>query len=142
MPARLHTDLTDEPLSVEAAYAFVADPAAGAIVVFTGTTREESEGRAVTALTYEAYAERAWRQLATLAADVAERWPATCAVWLEHRVGTLAVGEPAVVVAVSAAHRVEAFEAARHGIDTLKAEVAIWKQEHWADGGAHFPGSP
>lgn len=142
MPARLHTDLTEEPLSVEAAYAFATDPAAGAVVVFTGTTRQETDGRAVAALSYEAYTEQAKRQLSVLAADVAERWPAACAVWLEHRVGTLAIGEPAVVVAVSATHRLEAFEAARHGIDALKAGVAIWKKEHWAAGGAHFPGSP
>lgn len=142
MPARLHTGLTADPLSVEAAYAFATDPAAGAVVVFTGTIREESNGRAVSALSYEAYAEQAERQLSTLAAEMAETWPATRAVWMEHRVGTLAIGEPAVVVAVSAGHRTEAFEAARHGIDTLKATVAIWKEEHWADGGAHFPGSP
>lgn len=142
MPARLHTGLTEDPLSVEAAYAFATDPAAGAVVVFTGTAREESGGRAVAALSYEAYAEQALRQLDVLAAEVAEQWPAVRAVWLEHRVGTLAVGEPAVVVAVSAAHRAEAFDGARHGIDTLKATVAIWKHEHWADGGAHFPGSP
>lgn len=140
--ARLHTALTEDPLAVESAYAFATDPAAGAVVVFTGTIRQESEGRAVAALSYEAYAERAGRQLDALAAEVATRWPAVRAVWLEHRVGTLAIGEPAVVVAVSAAHRDEAFEAARHGIDVLKATVAIWKQEHWADGGAHFPGSP
>lgn len=140
--ARLHTALTPDPLSVEGAYAFAADPAAGAVVVFTGTIRQQSDGRAVVALSYEAYVERAQRQLEALAGEVAAQWPTACAVWLEHRVGTLAIGEPAVVVAVSAAHRAEAFEAARHGIDTLKATVAIWKQEHWADGGAHFPGSP
>ncbi|MDP8977126.1 MAG: molybdenum cofactor biosynthesis protein MoaE, partial [Actinomycetota bacterium] len=61
---------------------------------------------------------------------------------LEHRTGTLALGEPSVVVGVSAAHRPEAFDAARFGIDTLKATVAIWKKEVWADGGAHWPGSP
>ncbi|HVM14517.1 MAG TPA: molybdenum cofactor biosynthesis protein MoaE [Egibacteraceae bacterium] len=142
MGARLHSGLGEEPLSVDAAHAFATDPGAGAVVVFTGTVREESEGRAVAALSYEAYPEQAERQLQSLAAEVAEKWPATKAVWLEHRVGTLAIGEPSVVVAVSAAHRAEAFEAARHGIDTLKATVAIWKQEHWADGGAHFPGSP
>lgn len=142
MSARLHARLTDEPLSVEAAHAFASDPGAGAVVVFTGTVREHSEGRSVAALSYEAYAEQAERQLAALAAEVAEKWPAARGVWLEHRVGTLAIGQPSVVVAVSAAHRAEAFEAARYGIDTLKATVAIWKQEHWADGGAHFPGSP
>lgn len=140
--ARRHTALAEDPLSVDAAYAFATDPAAGAVVVFAGTTRDHSEGRGVAALSYEADAERARRQLTDLAADMAGRWPTVCAVWLEHRVGTLSIGEPAVVVAVSAPHRDEAFEAARYGIDTLKATVAIWKQEHWADGGSHFPGSP
>lgn len=142
MTARLHTRLTDEPLSVDAAQAFAADPAAGAVVVFTGMVREETDGRQVAALTYEAYTEHAERQLSALAAEMARTWPAARAVWLEHRVGTLAIGEPSVVVAVSAGHRVEAFEAARYGIDTLKATVAIWKQEHWGDGASHFPGSP
>ena len=142
MAARLHSRLTDEPLVVDAAHSFALDPSAGAVVVFTGVVRDRSEGRAVAALSYEAYAERAERQLAGLAQEIATRWPSARAVWLEHRVGTLGIGEPSVVVAVSAPHRGEAFDAARYGIDTLKATVAIWKQEHWADGGAHFPGSP
>lgn len=138
---RLHTRLTDEPLSVAAAHDFAQDPAAGAVCVFTGTVRWETAGRQVAGLVYEAYAEQAEPQLAALAAEVAARWPQVQAVWMEHRVGSLAVGEPAVVVAVSAGHRDQAFEAARHGIDTLKATVAIWKQEQWADGAAHWPGT-
>lgn len=142
MDARLHTRLSAEPLSVDAAHAFVADPAAGAVVVFAGTVRNETDHREVAGLTYEAYAEHAEPQLEALAAEVARRWPAARAVWMEHRVGTLAIGEPAVVVGVSAGHRGETFEAARYAIDTLKDTVAIWKQEHWADGASHFPGSP
>jgi molybdopterin synthase catalytic subunit len=141
MPARLHALLTDAPLSVEAAHSFAADPGAGATVVFTGTVRDHAEGRSVSGLVYEAYAERAQDQLDALVGAIAQRWPEALAVWAEHRVGTLAVGEPSVVVAVSAAHRTEAFEAARTGIDELKATVAIWKQEHWAEGGTHWPGS-
>jgi molybdopterin synthase catalytic subunit len=138
---RLHTHLTDVPLSISAAHAFVEDPAAGAVCLFTGTVRAETDGRPVAGLDYEAYEEQARDQLAALAADVAQRWPQVAAVWMEHRVGSLAVGEPAVVVAVSAGHRDAAFEAARYGIDTLKATVTIWKQEHWSDGGAHWPGT-
>lgn len=140
MSARLHTRLTDQPLSLDAAWSFCSDPGAGAVVVFSGIVRAETDGRAVTGLEYEAYAGQAERQLTALAAEVAQRWPAK-AVWMEHRVGTLAIGEPSVVVAVSTGHREEAFEAARHGIDTLKATVAIWKKEHWADGAAHWPGT-
>lgn len=142
MGARLHTRLTDEPLRLDAAHAFAEDPAAGAVVVFAGTVRDHADDREVTALEYEAFTERAEAQLATIAAGIAERWPTVRAVWIEHRVGTLAVGEPAVVVGVSAGHRPEAFDAARVAIDTLKETAAIWKKEHWADGEARWVGSP
>lgn len=141
MTARIHTEITHAPLSVPAAHAFVADPRAGAAVVFTGNVRNHAEGRSVAGLTYEAFEEHAGIRLAELAAEVADRWPSVRAVWMVHRLGELAIGEPAVVVAVAADHREEAFVAARHGIDTLKATVPIWKQEHWADGGAHWPGT-
>ena len=141
MGARLHTRLTADPLSVSTAYEFATAPEAGAVVVFTGTVRRVSEGRDVHGLTYEAYTERATEQLQALAAQVVERWADVTAVWMEHRVGALAIGEPAVVVAVSAPHRDGAFAAARWGIDELKATVAIWKQEHWAAGGSHWPGT-
>lgn len=140
MTARRSTRLTDQPLSPDAALAFCADPAAGAIVVFTGVVREETDGRGVAALEYEAFAEQAEAQLAELAGELAGRWPVR-AVWMEHRTGTLAIGEPSVVVAVSAPHRGEAFHACEWGIDTLKATVAIWKKERWADGAGHWPGT-
>jgi len=140
--ARLHTRLTEAPLAPDQAHAFCGDPAAGAVVVFTGTVRAETGGRPVVALDYEAWEGHADRQLAELGKEVARRWPAARAVWLEHRTGTLAIGEPSVVVGVSAGHRGEAFEAARWAIDTLKATVAIWKREHWADGDAHWVGAP
>lgn len=141
MTVRLHTRLTAEPLSVDAAYRFAADPAAGATVVFVGSVRDHAEGRPVSGLDYEAYAEQAEPQLEAVASALVADRPEVLAVWLEHRTGTLAIGEPSVVVAVSAGHRAEAFAAARQGIDTLKETVAIWKQEHWADGGSHWPGT-
>lgn len=140
--ARAHTRLTSDPLSVEAAQHFCADPGAGAVVVFTGAVRNVSDGQPVHGLTYEAFAERATEQLRALAAEVAQRHPTATAVWLEHRVGDLAIGEAAVVVGVSAPHRGAAFDAARWAIDTLKETVAIWKQEHWASGDASWPGVP
>jgi molybdopterin synthase catalytic subunit len=139
--SRLHTRMSDTPLSVDAAYAFAEDPGAGAVCVFTGTVRRETDGRDVAGLSYESYVEQADRQLAALAAEIAARWTQVRAVWMEHRIGDLAIGEPAVVVAVSAAHREQAFEACRYGIDTLKATVAIWKKEQWAAGGSHWPGT-
>jgi molybdopterin synthase catalytic subunit len=141
MNPRVHTDITQDPLSTEAAQAFVVDPAAGAVVVFTGTVRDHAEGRAVAGLTYEAYEEQARTCLVAVATDVVDSWPSVRALWMTHRLGALAIGEPSVVVGVSAPHRDEAFAAARQGIDTLKSTVPIWKQEHWAGGGAHWPGS-
>lgn len=141
MSARVHTAITPDPLSVEAAHAFTADPRAGAVVVFAGTVRNHADGRDVSGLTYEAYEEHAAERLAALADEVTQKWPSVRAVWMTHRLGALGIGEPSVVVAVSSDHRDEAFAAARHGIDTLKATVPIWKQEHWADGGAHWPGT-
>ena len=141
MAARVHTRLTEHPLSPEEAHRFCSDPAAGAVVVFTGTVRDRNEGQAVQGLTYEAYEERATAQLEALAAQVASHHPETVVVWLEHRVGDLAVGEPAVVVGVATGHRAEAFDAARWAIDELKATVAIWKQEHWAAGGSTWTGA-
>lgn len=141
MTARLHARLTEHPLSPDEAHHFCADPSAGAVVVFTGVVRNNSEGQGVQGLTYEAFAERASAQLESLASEVATRHPASAAVWLEHRTGDLAVGETAVVVGVSSGHRDEAFLAARWAIDELKSTVAIWKREHWAGGGSHWPGA-
>ena len=96
----------------------------------------------VVELTYEAYDEHVLPRFAALAAEMRRAWPTTGRVAILHRTGPLALGESSVVVAVSAPHRGEAFEAARFGIDTLKATAPIWKRERWADGtgwalGAH-----
>ncbi len=147
-----HTAICDEPLSTDAAQAFVAHPSAGASVIFTGVVRdhaldddEQGEGsgrrRAVSGLDYEAYTDLAERVLEELAVDVQQRWPELCAGWAVHRVGRLSVGDIAVVVAVSSPHRDTAFDAGRYLIDTLKETVPIWKKEHWAEGGHHWPGT-
>ena len=141
MSARVHTAIMTEPLALEPVYAFLFDPAAGGVVVFTGTVRDHAEGKPVTGLTYEVFVEEAEARLAELADEVASTWPSVHAVWMTHRSGALTVGEPSVVVGVSAEHRAEAFAAARYGIDTLKETVPIWKQEHWADGSTHWPGT-
>lgn len=141
MTARVHTAITAEPLALEPAYAFLADPAAGAVVVFAGTVRNHAEGRSVAGLTYEAFADQAQARLEQLAAQLCTRWPSVRAVWMTHRTGALAIGEPSVVVGVSSDHRPVAFDAARHAIDTLKATVPIWKQELWSDGSSHWPGT-
>src|SRR5206468_11274112 len=109
---------------------------AGGIDVCLGTTRAETQqGRALLALDYDAYGEMALGQMRELARGARERWPVRRLAIL-HRTGRVAVGEPSVVIAVSTPHRAQSFEACRWIIDTLKADVAIWKKEVWADGTA------
>jgi len=127
--------ITADTLPTDAAAAFVARADCGASVVFTGLVRDHSEGRpAVRSLEYEAYEEEVTPRLAAIAAEARSRWKTLGRLALLHRTGLLAVGEASVVVATSAPHRDEAFEAARFCIDTLKATAPIWKREAW-DGG-------
>ena len=125
------------PLDVQRALAFVADPRAGGTCVFIGTVRDHSDAGTVTGLEYEAWDELAERRFGEVADEVFERWPA-CRVALLHRTGALRVGEASVVVAVSAPHRAEAFEACRHGIERIKADAPIWKREALRSGEAHW----
>jgi molybdopterin synthase catalytic subunit len=120
--------VTAEPLDLAALSAAVRDPRAGAVVSFEGVTRD------VPRLEYEAYAEMAEPRLRAIAAEEAERH-GLCAVAVEHRTGTVALGEPSVIVAASAAHRGEAFAGARAVIDRVKAEAPIWKVEVFDDDG-------
>ncbi|MDH3260891.1 MAG: molybdenum cofactor biosynthesis protein MoaE [Acidimicrobiia bacterium] len=112
----------------------VVHPGAGAVVVFLGTVRDHSPGKAgVTHLEYEAYREQVEGKIAEIVAEAGDRWPILWAV-VEHRIGPVEVGEASVGVAVSSAHRAEAFEAARYLIDELKQRAPIWKKEHWTGG--------
>jgi molybdopterin synthase catalytic subunit len=129
--------ITGEPLRMEEATDFVADPAAGATCVFAGTVRNRSEAGDVTGLVYEAWDELADRRLREVAGEMRSTWPVR-KVALLHRIGALNVGETSVVVACSAPHRAEAFEACRHGIERLKQDVPIWKKEGLATGEAHW----
>jgi molybdopterin synthase catalytic subunit len=124
-----------DTLPIDAASAFVARPDCGASVVFTGLVRDHSEGRpGVTSLEYEAFEEEVTPRLAAIAAAARARWATVGRLVLLHRTGLLKVGEVSVLVAASAPHRDEAFEAARFCIDTLKATAPIWKREAWAGG--------
>lgn len=130
-PADTWVELTHDELPIAAVYEWALDPAAGAVVLFSGTVRDHAEHRTgVTQLTYEAYESEVAPRLADIAAEMRRRWPSLRKAALLHRVGTLGLTESSVVVAASAPHRDAAFEAARFGIDTLKATVPIWKQEH------------
>ena len=111
----------------------VHDPGAGAVVTFDGVVRDNARGRAVTALDYEAYPVAAERQLARIAREMKETWP-VLAVAIEHRTGTLQIGETSVVIAVSSAHRDAAFAASEYAIRRIKEIVPIWKKEYYDDG--------
>lgn len=129
-------EIVREPIDPAAVSAKVADPSVGGIVVFTGVVRESSNsGRAVTHLEYEAYPEMAVEQMEAIAREIRERWR-HCRVAITHRVGRMAVGEAAVVIAVAAPHRAEAFAACQYAIDRLKEIVPIWKKEYGPDGAA------
>ena len=132
--------LRDVPLDVAEVLAAVEDPGAGGVVSFTGLVRDSDGGRAVTELEYTAHpdAEAALRRVAeSVAADLPVHGLAAV-----HRTGLLRVGDVAVVVAASAAHRGQAFEAARRLIDDLKATVPIWKRQVFTDGGEEWVGTP
>ncbi len=125
--------LTHDPIDSAAVLASVSSRAAGAVVLFLGTTREFTAGKQTASLDYECYPEMAEKKLAELEAEARRRWPLEeCAV--VHRLGHLEIEEASVAVAVSSPHRAAAFEAARWLIDTIKQDVPIWKKENWADG--------
>ena len=122
-----YAEVTREPLDPEALRRLVADPCTGATIVFLGTTRE------VPTLEYEAYEDMAREQIQRLAQAVAEQH-GLAAVAVAHRVGTVELMEPSIVIAVSAGHRAEAFAGARALLDAIKSQAPIWKQEHPEDG--------
>jgi molybdopterin synthase catalytic subunit len=133
----LFVSVTTDPLSVDAALAFVGDPGAGGTCVFVGTVRDASDQGPVTGLSYEAWDDLAVQRLTEIAGELFATWPLRKVAVL-HRTGDLAVGEASVVVAVSAAHRAEAFEACRQAIERLKQDVPIWKKEGLESGEAHW----
>ena len=129
------TGLTESPIPVDAAAAWVVRPNCGAVVTFSGTARDHSVGRAdVSRLEYEAYEEQVVPRLDEIAATARTRWTDLGRIVMIHRVGVVPVTESAVVVAVSSPHRDHAFAAAKFCIDTLKQTVPIWKREDWSEG--------
>jgi molybdopterin synthase catalytic subunit len=129
--------LSGDQLPVAPATDWVVRPDCGAVVVFSGTARDHAPGRpGVEVLEYEAYEEQVEPRLRAIADEARVRWPVLGRIALIHRVGVVPVGESAVVVAVSAPHRDEAFVAARFCIDAVKASVPIWKHEKWSEGEA------
>jgi molybdopterin synthase catalytic subunit len=123
-----------EPLTPDAAAAAVDHPGAGGIAIFSGVVRDETEGRAVKFLEYEGHAPMAETKMREIGEAIHGRWPGVKRVAMLHRVGRLDIGEASVLIAVSAAHRGEAFAACQYAIDTLKRTVPVWKKEHFGDG--------
>jgi molybdopterin synthase catalytic subunit len=132
--------LTDTRIDVDAVRRAVDDPGFGAILVFEGVGRNHFEGRPVTALEYEAYAEMAVPEMEAIARECHERFGARVA--MVHRTGRVAIGEPSVVIAVGTPHRAACYEASRYAIDQLKVRVQVWKKEIYADGSAWKANAP
>jgi MoaE-MoaD fusion protein len=126
--------VVEHPLSPDGAASAVGDAGAGGIVVFLGVVRNETGGRAVKFLEYEAHAPMAEAKMREIGDQLRARWPSVKAIAMLHRIGRLQIGEASVLIAVSAAHRAEAFEACRYAIDTLKRTVPVRKKEHFEDG--------
>jgi molybdopterin synthase catalytic subunit len=135
---RILVCLSSLPLNAAQAAAFVADSGAGAVASFVGTARVSSSvtnHRRVVRLEYEAYPEMAEEQLLRISASVLDAHD-ILRIALMHRIGTVAIGEPSIVVAVSAAHRAAAFDACRAAVEAVKASLPVWKKEVYADGTA------
>jgi MoaE-MoaD fusion protein len=126
--------VVDAPLSPDAIAAEVDEPGAGGIVIFSGVVRNQTDGRPVKFLEYEAHTAMAEAKLREIGRAIRARWAGVRRVAILHRVGRLEIGESSVLIAVSAAHRGDAFDACRYAIDTLKRTVPVWKKEHFEDG--------
>ncbi|HET9969685.1 MAG TPA: molybdenum cofactor biosynthesis protein MoaE [Streptosporangiaceae bacterium] len=134
-------EVRESELSVDEVRAAVADPAAGGIALFAGAVRDSDHDRDVSGLSYSAHPS-ATGELRRVAETIAEKFPAVVGIAAVHRVGDLAIGDLAVVLAVSCPHRSEAFDACRQLIDMLKASVPIWKHQRFGDGTAEWVGTP
>lgn len=133
-----HFKISFAPLSLEEVYRLADDPANGAIVVMSGTVRNQTDGKPVVYLEYQAYEPMAIEVFRMIAAQIRQQWKDAIRVVIHHRIGKLKIGEISVLVAVGCPHRGEAFEACRYAIDTLKHNVPIWKKEFWSDGSSNW----
>ncbi len=129
--------ITTEVITGETVREAVEGPDAGAVVLFLGTVRDNTDGRPVKCLEYEAYPPMAEKKMAEIAQEVSDKWGIS-RVAMVHRVGKLEIGEVSVAVAVASPHRKDGFEACKYAMDRLKQIVPIWKREIWADGEAEW----
>jgi molybdopterin synthase catalytic subunit len=125
--------ITIAPLSLEEAYSLADDRANGAVVVMSGTVRNQTEGKSVEYLEYQAYQPMAIAVFKSIANNIRNQWQDVNRIVIHHRVGKLEIGAISVIVAVGSPHRAEAFEACRYAIDTLKHNAPIWKKEFYRD---------
>ena len=125
--------LTTDPIDVASALTHLQSAQAGAIDVFLGVVRDNTQDRPVDRLDYEAYDRMAISEMEKIVADATAQWPVLRCVVI-HRTGTLRIGEIAVLIGVATAHRADAFDACRYIIDTIKQTVPIWKKEIFTDG--------
>jgi molybdopterin synthase catalytic subunit len=141
VPPAIHPNdrfaITFAPLSLEEAYQLADDPANGAIVLMSGMVRNQTDGKPVVALEYQAYEPMVLEVFKQIAAEIRQTWDVTRVV-IHHRTGKLQVGEISVLVAVGCPHRSEAFAACQYAIDTLKHTAPIWKKEIWQDGSSSW----
>ena len=133
-----HLALSFAPLSIQLAYSLATAPANGAVVLMSGMVRDNTDGKAVIALDYQAYEPMALRVFQQIAAQIRQSWPDVTHTVIHHRTGKLQIGEISVLVAVGCPHRAEAFAACTYAIDTLKHNAPIWKKEIWADGSSSW----
>ncbi len=133
-----HLLITFAPLNLEELYRFAEHPHNGAVVVMSGTVRDQTEGKAVLSLEYQAYEPMALKVFQGIAQDIRQRWPDVNRIAIHHRTGHLKISEISVLVAIGCPHRSEAFAACQYAIDTLKHNAPIWKKEHWADGSSSW----
>ena len=126
------------PIELQTAYDLADNGANGAVVVMSGMVRNQTEGRPVEYLEYQAYEPMALRVFAQIASEVSQKWPIITRTIIHHRIGKLRVGEISVLIAIGSPHRGEAFAACQYTIDTLKHQAPIWKKEHWSDGSSSW----
>ncbi len=137
----IRVSVGSDPIDTGALVSEVGRSQSGATVLFVGTVRDHSVGKTgVTHLDYEVYAEMVEPKIAEVVSEAVTKWPVQ-AVVVEHRSGVVRLGEASVAVAVSSAHRADAFDAAEFVIDELKRSAPIWKKEHWPGGAEWSQGS-
>lgn len=134
----LYAGVRESPLDAAEATAAVESPESGAVVTFNGVVRNHDSGTSVSALTYSAHPS-AELMIAEVAADVAHKYVGV-SIWVAHRIGSLEIGDAALVAAVASAHRAEAFAAASELVETIKKRLPIWKEQHFPDGSTEWVG--